>query len=260
MLNPEDPIALDLSTSCTVDEAVAKLLGCLRSPIQHRYCELGEDGLPKDESLYVHIMDVPLDVQLSELREAASLSFLEAVKSGLDYDVTQARENRVARIDHLIRQAFKYRLAIQAELECDKPKLCLDSAKTQETGEMHITLSSLNRWAQEMYDISVVDDEGLRGVVPESTQSDVLDGSAGEMTKREDSLNTTFALLVMAFAEKGGSKFKDTHGQPNHSTIAGYLTELATKDLGKDTRGFSTEMIRKRIALAFEIKNRQYGR
>lgn len=72
MISPLDQTIADLRTSCTKDEAVAKLIGWMQGPIRARYIDITEHGIPAEQLVHLHSLDGSLQDILNEQREAAS--------------------------------------------------------------------------------------------------------------------------------------------------------------------------------------------
>jgi hypothetical protein len=96
MINPRDEFIIDLSTSCTKEEAVSKLLGYRTGPIQ-----------PK-----VDLKEGLLQKNLWEFREARRMDYIDKVKEPiLMYTETEkAMEyaEAIKHVDAIIEKAFTY--------------------------------------------------------------------------------------------------------------------------------------------------------
>jgi hypothetical protein len=68
MINAEDDVIYDLSTSCSVEVAVAKLLGWMQGHIRQRITKVTEHGISEDQLRYIPSMENSLQQQLMELR------------------------------------------------------------------------------------------------------------------------------------------------------------------------------------------------
>ncbi|MDO9273348.1 MAG: hypothetical protein Q7T94_10065 [Rugosibacter sp.] len=152
MINPEDEILVDIRTSCTKDEAVAKLLGWMQGHIRQKYVRVTLHGVSEDQLPYLHSLDRPLQEQLLELREAARHQLIEAAESDATFMEMQAKENAVIKADDQINQAATYLLDIDDEIRRgEESELIIDRQATESTGSAHITIRSLDKWAREKY-------------------------------------------------------------------------------------------------------------
>lgn len=160
MIKPEDEAIPDLSTSCTKDVAVAKMLGWMRGPIHPKYIRVTEAGIPEDQMEGLMQLEDSLDEQLAELREAARQELLKAAEEHSSIDILKEKENKVRQLDEMIKKAAVYMRAINHELTKSKAsKLIIDKAKTDETGETYIDIISLNKWSFDKYKIKIIDDD-----------------------------------------------------------------------------------------------------
>ena len=75
VINPEDEVCFDLRTSCTEEEAVAKLLGWMQGSKRLRYLTVTEDGLIPDQLVHMYELPVALDELIRDEREMASIRF-----------------------------------------------------------------------------------------------------------------------------------------------------------------------------------------
>lgn len=153
-----DCILVDLSSSCTKDVAVAKLLGWMRGPIRRRYVEMTEDGIPLEQMDYLHTLEGTLADTLAEIRAGAQRRLSEAFDAEADEDEMDIRLAEVQKCDEMIYRAAQYTRDIDDELSKNSDNvLRIDERETARTGDVHINLSSLDQWAIEKYGIAVVE-------------------------------------------------------------------------------------------------------
>lgn len=261
MIRPEDEIIVDLSGSCTKDEAVAKLLGWMKGPIRPKIIRMTEHGISEDQLPLLPSMEDPLNVQLQEIREAASQAFIAAAETNATNEELEEKENAVTHVDLLIRKASSYMSDIDEELsKGEDSEIKIDPHAFEQNGITHITLRSLDRWAQQRYGISVLEDQEQHHS-PNDTQAQPMVQAKEEDPNPEEGFTstkarnvmTTFGFLVEAFAKTapgfGGDK-------PNASSIARHIANLAVKAGGQDEMdNQSYEAIRKRIKQAIDTKN-----
>ena len=265
MINPEDEIIIDLSTSCTKEVAVAKLLGWMQGPIRPKVLKVSEHGISEDQLPFLQFMEGSLQAQLSELREAASQDLIAAAEADATSEVLKEKEEAVANIDSLIHKAFMYMSDIEEELEKDSESaINIDQKTSKQTGVTHITLRSVNRWAKDKYGISILEDREQHAS-PEGTQAqpimqdteEDLDTEGGLSKTRAGHLFTTFALLFEDLAKHLSETAPKKYGDriPNIEAIAMYIEKLAKKANNRENLpGQGHEAIKDRIEEAMEIK------
>lgn len=155
---PSDNFTIDFKTSCTKEEAVAKLLGWLRGPICHESAVIEEHGVPADQLQYLDSLVFSLQEHLIGMRQEAMYKASEVVDAGGPEEIIQQRLEDVLKVEDLIKKAHKYFLDIDEELDkADLSALKIDKAKTEEMHEIHITLKSLDIWARINYGIQIID-------------------------------------------------------------------------------------------------------
>ena len=261
MIYPEDDIYIEIRPSCTIDEAVAKMIGWLQGTRRQRFIQLTADGeISADQLPAMHSLQGSLQERLTALRQAASSAILDAANGDATVTEIQEKEEYVSQIDSLIDRAAFYLREIHAELdEGGSSALKIDQHETDRTGDIHIRLKSLDAWAYSNYGINV-----LPAAPIHSTKAGASDANAwtpddapdltGKLGKNSaNSLYTSFAFLIEAFAEIAATRYQ-VNGKPNSNAIAKHLAELASKASGGNIYGQDTDSIRKRISLAMKIK------
>ncbi len=244
---------LDFRTSCTREDAVAKMLGWMQGYIRYKH---HEDETTLDNLIYVHSLPDSLEDHLLELRETAISDWSYAFDAEPTEDVLAEKSKVIFDCDELINKAGEYLCAIDDELaKGDSSALRIDQHTTKYSNEIHITLSSLAQWAKENHGITSL-------VTPESISSkegllDQLSTTSGDKPQKSKSglsptmasnLYVTFALLLNAYADK--PKFSGDD-KLNVSGMATHIAELATKHNGnKAMETQSYEAIKSRIEAA----------
>ena len=170
------------------------------------------------------------------------------------------KDEAVAHTESLIEKAVMYKLDMEEELsKGENSALKVDHETSEQTDITHLTLSSINQWANKKYNISILGDQ-RQNTFPGSTQAqpttqEKVEGrdSKGRLSKtRADNLFTTFSFLVEAYAK---SSNKIVNGEPNNDAVAKHLEKLATNTKTKETlSGQSDEAIKDRIEEAKSIK------
>ena len=216
MINAEDEVYVDLSTSCTKDEAVAKMLGWMQGQKRLKYIQVSEHGIPADQLPYLHTLEAPLNEYLMALREAARHELLDAVEAGAADEVIYEKDDAVAKCDALISKAMSYFLDIGEELDKGElSELKIDRSKFESSDEVHITLKSLDRWARKNYGIPILDDMVNSGSnplndkkassVPDSLTSKTGNGSP-QKNQRYDALASELVVILKGMQRPTASK------------------------------------------------------
>jgi hypothetical protein len=245
-----------------VDVAVAKMLGWMRGHIRKRIIQGTEYGIPEDQLPYLHSLEGPLQEQLLEMRIAARQA-LEVAAENYTSDDTfyydlRDKEEAVIRCDELLNKAATYFRDIQDEIsKGGLSDLKIDQQATVQTGETHLTLNSIDRWAKGKYGISIIENSNAQ----ESTQkiADKSDEQPDEKRERNgglsktkaDHLYTTFAFLLEAFSLKFPAY--SLNGEINVKATAEFLSKQAVI-AGEPMQGQRPESIKDRIEEAMKIK------
>jgi hypothetical protein len=135
-------------------------------------------------------------------------------------------------------------------------ELIIDHDAGEASGTTHITLASLDRWAQDNFSISIIDEPNSIAESSDnqrmSEQPDNADGKGLSKTKA-DNLYTTLGLLVEAFAATSDKYGKQN---PNIQVISNHLEKLASKaNKNIKLNGQGHESIKDRIEEAIRVKN-----
>jgi hypothetical protein len=137
----------------------------------------------------------------------------------------------------------------------ESSELVIDHHAGETPGTTHITLVSLDRWAQEKFTISIIDEPksiaGSSEDRPVPEQEDDTDGDGLSKTKA-DNLYTTLGFLVEAFAATSDKYGKQ---RPNVQEISKHLDKLASKaNKHIKVQGQGYESIKDRIEEAIRVK------
>lgn len=266
-LDEPDTILVDLSTSCTTDVAVAKLLGWMRGPIRRVSHNMEEDNFTIDQVAYIDIQGRPLADLLTHFRASAQRRHFEAFEAGDSDDVLAPLSTEVALCDDTIYKAAQYMRDIHDELNKDANcTLQIDAYQTAQSGERRITLSSLNKWATKKYGISVAEDYvGVSAKTQKNANIAVPmpnEGSFDEamLIKPMETAYASFGFLMAAFAaSRSDFRIKE---RLNVSRIAGKIVDQLSHYLQEPIDGQTTETMRKtfsRSIQAMDSKLRQVG-
>ena len=184
----------------------------------------------------------------------------EAFEAGDDWELTEKLNDEVDYWDEQIILAAFYFRDIDDELaKKDDSALRIDKAATENSGEEHISLNSLDLWAKNKYRISILDLP--RAYQTHSNLAESLDTNSE--TGEDETLSTTKAVHIfttLAIAVEELAKLKRNLAKPderpNVSALARYLSMRATEaNNGNDFEGQSKHVLEKRITEALRIKN-----
>lgn len=257
-IDESDAILVDLSTSCTQDVAVTKLLGWMRGPIRRKYVEMTQDGIPIDQMAYLHTLESSIADQLTEFRAAAQRRLFEAFENEADDDTMNVHIAEVNKCDDTIYKAAQYMRDIDDELgKGQNSSLQIDTFKTQQTGERHITLSTLNKWAIAKYGIAVVEDYPIANIQPEESAKQLLPLQKVESSFDEAMLNrsqetayASFGLLMVAYAASNADCV--IAERLDVTKIANRIVDQLETTLKHPILGQSAENIRKTFARSIQ--------
>jgi hypothetical protein len=209
MINAEDEVYVDLSTSCTKDEAVAKMLGWMQGQKRLKYIQVSAHGISADQLPYLHTLEAPLNEYLMALRESARHELLDAVEAGAANEVIYEKDDAVAKCDALINKAMSYFLDINEELDKDESsELKIDRPKSESSDEIHITLKSLDRWARKNYGIHILESTVNSGSNPSNANPDSLTSIASSLqkTRRYDALAAELDVILKGMQKPTATK------------------------------------------------------
>ncbi len=255
MINPDDHLIPSLRTSLAENEIVLRLIGWLRGPLQKGFIQITEKGISIEELPFVNNPNQSLEETLGEVRRVARDSLLEAIKEDTSPETIEKLDASLVEVDALISRAWSFALDLNEEINRRvESTLILDTQETQKSGVNHYTVRSVDRWAQEKYKISVINENPVQNPNPASvsetpSHDDQLGADGPATEKSVESLLITLALFVEHFAESQSKYSID--GKPNSLQIATYF---ATKT---SIYGQKSESIRHRISAALNAKERK---
>lgn len=258
MTDPADGTFIDDRESCTVQEAVAKLIGWMRGKSRLAIIRMNEDGglVPEDLPLLPSLEGSVQDM-LDRQWEAARRALRRVEEGGAPIELIKEKKEALLDVEETIQRAATYLIEIEDEIVLDTAsRLILDESAEAKTGEMHITLSSLQSWALSKYGISireaVAPDEAI-SEQEESPNRKLLNEGWLSPTKAGH-LYTTLAFLVDAFADSRNI-YKSKSGELFESNVANELAEMAKKaNDGIRLSGQSKESILDRIEFAMRAR------
>ncbi len=242
---PTENVILDLRTSCTKDEAAAKLIGWMKGHVRHEYpSHLDDDEITVDNFVYTHSLVYGLQEQLTILLNAEWNRYYDAIAC-VDETKEMCDDNfaAIAECDDLVRRVATYLCDIDEELDKEfeqsgSSALKIDRRTTESSGEIHITLRSLDQWAQKKYGISILDsvtsvtaasvmEIANAAVVGRKSLDDEAD-SKGRLSRAvADRIYTTFAITLEAYVATLSEEYLKSDGSMHQSFIAEHLQKLA---------------------------------
>lgn len=156
MLTPEDDILIKQETSCSKEEAIAKLLGWMRGTLRRKYVEFTPGWISEDQLPYLYSLQGTVQEHLQDLRTAEYAAYHQAAIIDMEDDIAEEKRQSVARIDGLILDAARYLREIESELDSGEASvLKIDHDATESSGVIQITLSSLDRWSHKEFEFSI---------------------------------------------------------------------------------------------------------
>lgn len=273
-----DDEIIDLSTSCTKDHAVLKLLGWSKGTFYPKFIHLDDDAhyLPNQLHLISH-NTVDLRAQLQELLDQARQAYLKALpeqaySESYDFeknmppeelDALLKKQKLVEDIRELIERAREMAMDIDEELEKGEfSQLRKDMDATEGTGVLHITLRSLERWQKVFYgpkpeptEVPASQYAGLGDPDLMAQLSKAVAENKKGISDADLSLYITLGFAVEAIAEKVGHRYADKNEKPVISQIAELISvKYQSPDGTPLIRGQGLDMIRKRLTLAMKVK------
>lgn len=243
-MNNKD-VFLKFVTSCTKDEAVARMLGWMQGPIYDVEPELTDDNnVPLEYLPYLSSMPNSIEEQLTYLVGEAQAALDDAKASIAEPEVIKQKEADLSNTLEWIDKSAIYLVNIVDELaKGEKSALRIDQEATEKSGTIHVTIKSLDEWASDFH--SLPTPVSLRSA-PAAAVKQLADSQKNKegSTTKLDNLCLSFAFLIDAFA-KEKPKYWNAD-KVNVSQLAEHLSDLATKH-GKPIQGQSVEAIKTRI-------------
>lgn len=248
--NPDDETVPCFDTSCTKDEAVAKMLGWMRGYQRKAFVRLDENGVQTEDLPHLRQLDSTLLHELVTRRANANWELLSLFDSDSEPDESRIEEKEAALThwDNEIVKAGDYFAAIDDELAKEgASRIRIDKEKSISAGEIHLTLKSLAQWSKDEYGIDINNPEANATKAKE----DEKEQKKPRGSKAEQSLLVTLGLLVHALV-KARSNRLSLNGKPNVLQVAKDIEALSLEFANGRTKleWQGCEAIRKRIAAA----------
>lgn len=246
-MNPETDVIINIQTSCTRDEAVAKLLGWSRGRYFPRSVQVTEHGIDEVDLEKVAQFEGSVQEQLAAIYEKARSEFIDAAEAGESHETLSILEAKVHECRALVDKAAEYFLDLDDQLSAPD-MLRIDRIKTERDGQIYITLRSLAEWSQQKYGINI-----SKAPVTGGEQSDVAapepeeySGQVAGMTEI-DKVNLALAALMGVVAKT--SAFNKGDGVPNKSAISKKMEEIMAVEI-PGAAGIGHETFRKKLDAA----------
>lgn len=154
---PTFEYTLNLKTSVTIDEAVAKMLGLMRGAIRGI-----ESNLINADLNYLPELTFELEAYFDNMRIILTDIVVDVFDRASTDEEKSTAYYDLLKCDQLISKAQEYKSAIALELSNGKESvLKLDQKQTDEFGEDHIYLASLDEWVKQKYRFSIYPDSDL---------------------------------------------------------------------------------------------------
>lgn len=257
---PEESVIFDLSTSCTLDQAVMKMLGWGKDVVYRQVTSITENGLSPEAIRQVHPSIMTLEERLTDLSEHARIALIDAAENDASFDILTDLAEDVKEVRAQVVKARRFRMDIEEELaKGEQSILRKDKTATKSSGVTHLSIRSLERW--------IAEGAGAGELPPQTGplhKVNTVTPSIGKGSKAEDSLYITLAIAVTAFAQKAHGKYLKSGVDPdkafdtddmNMAAIYQHLEEIASKQIsGKEFPGQSVSSLKASIKKAFELK------
>lgn len=144
---PEEEVIFDLSTTCTEDEAVMRLLGWGTGHLVKRYIQVTETGISDDQLISAHPSVMSLSERLEEMQKNARQAIISAAENGAPYEELARLDDHIKHVRKIASNAVTLKRAIADELvKGGDSMLRLNEAATIKSGIPCITINSLEDW------------------------------------------------------------------------------------------------------------------
>lgn len=243
-MNPETDVIINIQTSCTRDEAVAKLLGWARGRYFPKSVQVTEHGINEVDLEKVAQFEGSVQEQLAAIYEKARSEFIDAAEACESHETLSILEGKVYECRALVDKAAEYFLDLDDELSSPE-MLRIDRMKTERDGQTYVTLRSLAEWSKQKYGIDIMKvpgaDDEQSYVEPEK-----YSGHAAGLTEI-DKINLALVALMGVVAKT--SAFNKGDGVANKSAISKKMEEIMAIEI-PGAVGIGHETFRKKLDAA----------
>lgn len=207
MLPMSEDFLIDLSPSCTKEQAVLRLLGWGAETIKKKYIKMNHAGHVVTDMKEISPTTIDLHELLTETYQEALQRFEDAVPKDATEDEMEKVINehgpRIEEAESFVQEARSYLMDITDELAKNDSELRIDQEATDKVGSTCITIRSLEEWAEKRYR------KQKGSSTSESSPSpDTPDDLPKRHLKVNQSVNITLALAIKALANMGGRKYQ----------------------------------------------------
>lgn len=247
--NPLGNHVLDMNTSCNMEEAIAKMLGWLQSPLRLNPEIMRVGNTTIDEMPYLPELEHRVDEYLIMFREEAIESYINIDDATASEEAKQKTINAVLHCEDLIVKASLYKCALDDELIKESgSRLRIHKANSELNEEQHITLKSLCDWAKEEFEINFF--ENIPSISMENLDAHKVESIELSNTKAKN-LYVCFAVLIDAYINCVSNKTKYLKNEKlNKDALAQAISDHAAQ-LGL-CGGHSKEIMKDRIEVAIK--------
>lgn len=180
---PTFEYTLNLKTSVTIDEAVAKMLGLMRGAVRGP-----ESKLINADLNYLPELTFELEAYFDNMREILTDIVIDVFGRSSTDEEKSAAYYDLLKCDQLINKAVEYKSAIDLELALGNVSvLKIDQKQTEEFGDEHIYLASLDEWVKQKYQFSIYPDKNMNINNPELITLDYQSSKKVETMVIDDS-------------------------------------------------------------------------
>ncbi len=256
-MDVEKQYVTNTSGSCTLEQAVAKLLGWSKGPLFRKAIRVTEAGVVDEDLEAVEVFEGGIDAQLETMLLEAQNSAIVAAEEGATFEELSRFDERIEQVKKLIARVHDFRIRIEDELaKGPESHLRIDRRRSDESRNVYITLMSLDQWAIEVYGCGVI----ARGEVAERVSQQTDHQLPAEQVQEAAGTDSKNALIVVSLLQDllmEVSPTKYIHGgKPNESTIAQRLSEMA---IAAGIDKFGHQKLRKVLANANKVRMRESG-
>ncbi len=200
--------APNYQTSCTKDEAVGMLMGLIHGPIQLTPLdhEPSDEELELEKSIYYSVME-----DLDGERDSAEINHVEAKFDNLPADIIAEKLAALEECDTKIGNANAYLNDINDELNKGETSALRIHTGASTGLYQHITLTSLDEWARNRYDIPILGDRKSKTVTASQQTQTILQDKSIRWVDVTIKLYAGYKIAY--FAANIGTKGKVMHFQ-----------------------------------------------
>lgn len=256
MLSMSEDFLIDLSPSCTKEQAVLRLLGWGKETIKKKYIVLDHNGKLETEKEKISLATMNLHEYLTDTYKEAVQRYENAIPENPTedqiYAALEEHGPRITETEADIEKARNYFMDITDELGKQNSSLRIDQETTTKEGKIYITIRSLEEWAANKYNDS---SQIKKGETPPSEYDFSIDDTPTpkNLKAQYSNLLISFSIAVKYIAEDS-YRFK-YRGVENIQEISDALSRKAqdlanTGDLPMAGQG--TSAIRDRIKSALQ--------